>query len=171
MAKDEISELFNSDKSELSNEYSNYLLEQYKLYVELSDRLSSRRVATNTFFLTVNTALITIMAVLSQNLIQQRTIGAVLMSLTAFTAIVFCFAWYRILSAYKQLNAAKFKVIHELEKRLPARIFEKEWEVLGKGEDPNVYMPLTNIERIIPILFVVVYLIFAISVSIVSLAT
>ena len=34
------------------------LLEQYKLYVEMADRISQRRGAANTFFLTFNTAVV-----------------------------------------------------------------------------------------------------------------
>src|SRR5262245_9792406 len=38
--------------------FQNHLLEQYKLYVEMADRISQRRGTANTFFLTVNTAII-----------------------------------------------------------------------------------------------------------------
>jgi hypothetical protein len=33
------------------------ILEQYKLYVEMAERISQRRGLTNTFFLTLNTAI------------------------------------------------------------------------------------------------------------------
>src|SRR5256885_4461010 len=33
-------------------------LEQYKLYVEMADRISSRRLTANSFFLTINSAII-----------------------------------------------------------------------------------------------------------------
>ena len=33
------------------------ILEQYKIYVEMADRISARRSLTNTFFLTLNTAI------------------------------------------------------------------------------------------------------------------
>ena len=37
---------------------ANNLIEQYKIYVEMTDRISQRRGATNTFFLTFNTAIV-----------------------------------------------------------------------------------------------------------------
>src|SRR3954447_24563600 len=40
--------------------YQAAILEQYKLYVEMADRISNRRGLTNTFFLTLNTAIFTI---------------------------------------------------------------------------------------------------------------
>jgi hypothetical protein len=47
----------NIDNSEYSNNkelYQNHILEQYKMYVEMVDRISSRRNLTNIFFLTLN---------------------------------------------------------------------------------------------------------------------
>jgi hypothetical protein len=38
-------------------------LEQYKIYVEMADRISARRGMTNTFFLTLNTAIFTAVGV------------------------------------------------------------------------------------------------------------
>ncbi len=42
--------------------YRTAILEQYKLYVEMADRVSSRRGLTNTFFLTLNTLVFTLFA-------------------------------------------------------------------------------------------------------------
>ena len=39
--------------------YQKAILEQYKIYVEMADRISQRRGLTNTFFLTLNTAIFT----------------------------------------------------------------------------------------------------------------
>jgi hypothetical protein len=39
--------------------YQAAVLEQYKIYVEMADRVSQRRGLTNTFFLTLNTAIFT----------------------------------------------------------------------------------------------------------------
>jgi hypothetical protein len=40
------------------------LLDQYKLYVEMADRISARRGLTNTFFLTLNSAIFALFGVL-----------------------------------------------------------------------------------------------------------
>jgi hypothetical protein len=42
-------------------------LEQYKIYVEMADRISARRGMTNTFFLTLNTAIFTAVGVFWQH--------------------------------------------------------------------------------------------------------
>src|SRR5215470_12970220 len=38
--------------------YQAHLLEQYKLYVEMADRVSQRRLTTNSYFLSINTAIL-----------------------------------------------------------------------------------------------------------------
>ena len=38
--------------------YQEHLLEQYKLYVEMADRVSQRRLTTNSYFLSINSAIL-----------------------------------------------------------------------------------------------------------------
>ena len=40
------------------------LIDQYKLYVEMADRVSSRRAAANTYFLSLNTAVVALVSYL-----------------------------------------------------------------------------------------------------------
>ena len=42
------------------------LLEQYKLYVEMADRISARRGLTNSFFLTLNTGIVALVGALKK---------------------------------------------------------------------------------------------------------
>jgi hypothetical protein len=59
------------------NELRTIVLEQYKLYVEMADRLSARRALANTFFLTVNTAVLIGLASKILNVIEFSLIGLV----------------------------------------------------------------------------------------------
>lgn len=52
-----------SDYADGSDKYQGAVLEQYKLYVEMADRVSSRRGLANTFFLTLNSGILTVLAV------------------------------------------------------------------------------------------------------------
>jgi hypothetical protein len=127
-------------------------LELYKLAVEMSDRLSARRGAANTFFLTVNTGLATLLG--AQDLRWY----------VAAAGIVFALAWWVQLRSYRQLNAAKFKVIHKIEERLPLRIFTDEWDYL-KADRPAApgfrrrirYLELGAVERMVPFAFAAIY--------------
>lgn len=132
-------------------EYHTHLLAQYKLYVEMMDRISSRRHSTNTYFLSINTALIAFLGAASAVGLDVLSIGW-----TAFVAVsglILCYCWYRLVKSYKGLNEGKFIVIQELEQRLPATPFTDEWKRIGEGKDPKLYLPFTRIESYVPCIF------------------
>jgi hypothetical protein len=135
--------------------YASALLEQYKLYVEMADRVSARRALANAFFLTLNTSVFVLFGVFWQ----QRPAVAVWWLVFPFLALVGqCVAWYWMLRSYRQLNAAKYLVVGALEKRLPASPYwNAEWAALGEGKVPSRYLPLTHLEQWVPVLFGATY--------------
>jgi hypothetical protein len=145
-------------KAAYGTEYEKHLFEQYKLYVEMADRISARRMLANSFFVGVHTALITAFTVLYKEGILHRS----LVGYAPFAAVILlCFVWWRIVCAYRQLNSGKFKVIHALESRLPVAPYDVEWIVLGCGHNPKLYRPLTHIENWVPLCFGLLYLLLA----------
>jgi hypothetical protein len=54
--------------------------------------------------------------------------------------------WYRLVRSYKDLNSAKFKVIHEIEKSLPISPYDAEWEAVGSIGRINTpsHLPIYN---------------------------
>lgn len=119
-------------------------LEQYKLYVELSDRLSARRAQDNKFFISLTSAIIAL-ASFSGGLKALEAFWPVIV--VVFSMIGRCLnsVWRAHLDAYRQLNSAKFKVIHDLEECLSHRCFKNEWDFVKK--EGQVYKGLTNIEK------------------------
>jgi hypothetical protein len=138
-----------------NEKYQSAIIEQYKIYVEMADRVSARRALANTFFLTLNTAIFTAIGVLWKDRPQAST-WLLLFPLVALVGE--CLAWYWLLRSYRQLNAAKWTVVGALEERLPASAYSRgEWKALGEGNDPYRYWPLTHIEQWIPVLFAACY--------------
>ncbi|WP_208758323.1 RipA family octameric membrane protein [Micromonospora violae] len=137
--------------------YQGAILEQYKIYVEMADRVSARRGSTNTFFLAVNTAVFTLVNVIwAQGVQVPRT--ALVLPLAILVAQ--CAAWSWILRSYRQLASAKFRVIGALEERLPASPYWRaEWKGLGSGRDRSLYWPMAYLEQWVPVVFAVAYLI------------
>jgi hypothetical protein len=136
--------------------YQAAILEQYKLYVEMADRISNRRGLTNTFFLTLNTTTITVIGLFWND---RPDASPLILALPLMIAIAQCAAWWWIVRSYRQLNTAKFRVVGALEERLPASPYRRaEWAALGEGQDWHKYLPLTHLEQWIPILFGLVYL-------------
>ena len=136
--------------------YSNAMLEQYKIYVEMADRVSARRGLTNTFFLTLNSGVFTVIGVVWTS---RTHTTSWLLIFPVLVLIGQCLAWFWLVRSYRQLNAAKYVVIGVLEERLPASPYWRaEWKALGEGRDPSRYWPLTHLEQWIPTLFALCYL-------------
>lgn len=139
------------------NEPEQILLEQYKLYVEMADRISSRRAETNKFYISLLTALLAILALVVEKNIFSNIQSFVFIAI-AILGLALCFVWIVNIRSYSQLNTGKFKVIHDMEKQLPYPCYDREWEILGRGTDRRKYFQLTRIEQYVPLLLAVPYL-------------
>jgi hypothetical protein len=134
--------------------YVDHFLEQYRIYLHIFDATSDRRAKSNEFFLGLNTAIIGIMGYVETKGLPE---APVVFTLIPLAGIAICLCWHTIISSFHQLNQAKFKVIHALEKKLPASLFEAEWNLLGKGKVLSKYRPFFHTEKHIPLIFIVVY--------------
>lgn len=134
--------------------YRQHLFDQYKLAVEMADRVSARRMQANTFFLAVNTGLLTVLA----SLVKDKTLAGFSGALPIAALVALCFVWWRIVQSYRQLNSGKYQVILALEDLLPLAPYAAEWQALGRGKEPKLYLPLTHVENWVPKLFGLLYL-------------
>jgi len=133
------------------------LFDQYKLYVESAERISERRVTANNYLLTVNAFLVTL-----YGLVSASRFNTLWTTLVPFTGLLVAITWHRIVTSYRDLNTVKFAVIHELEHQMPAALYAYEWHKAEKGRG-RTYHPLSHLERWIPILFVVLYVLLAVA--------
>lgn len=141
--------------------YREHALEIYKTYLEMADRISERREKANSFFLAVNTALVALLAkdAFSSAAVAHRTLEV----LVPLAAMVLCYLWHRIVRSYRDLNSAKFKVVHEIENQLPLRPYDAEWESVERGKNPALYLPFTHVESLVPWLFMTMHAVIALS--------
>jgi len=153
-------ELFAVSEKDYGNNYKEHLFEQYKLYIESAEKISDRRQNANNYFITINTALIAILGMSFQASIFEIIIWA--RPLLAFVGIIICVIFWYLLRSHKQLNEGKFKVIHEIEQRLPLLLYDYEWDILGKGEKKEIYYPFSHIELWIPRVFGLIYFVLAV---------
>ena len=133
------------------------MIEQYKLYVELADRISDRRERTNRFYISLLSVLLALLSiVVGRNILDGfQTIVFVTIGILG---LGLCILWNINIRSYRQLNSGKFKVIHEMEQNLPFSCYNREWEILGKGEEAKAYLQLTRVEQYVPIILAVPYL-------------
>ena len=131
------------------------VLEQYRLYVEMADRISARRGLANSFFLTLNTGIVTVVATFGEAA-PEGTRSWLAIPLVAVLGQ--CAAWFYLVRSYRLLNSAKYRVVGALEERLPASPFWRaEWWALGEGADRSRYWPLAHVEKWVPVLFALSY--------------
>lgn len=129
------------------------LLEQYKLYVQSAENVSARRVASSRYLLTLNVALVALYGFQSSNL--SPGWWTVLVPVLGISVSVL---WHLIIKSHKDLNAVKFKIIHELEQWLPATLYAYEWRLAEEGRG-KPYRSVTDIERWVPLAFLVLHLV------------
>lgn len=136
-------------------EYTAHLFAQYKLLVESSQKVTEWRNTTNNYFITVNSALAALYAVLSSALVLPFWRYAI-----PLAGLLVCVAWKVLIASYRDLNSAKFEVIHEMEARLPAALFKHEWAVLRRGKESR-YRPISHVEGWIPLAFALLHVVLA----------
>ncbi|MGX1153160.1 RipA family octameric membrane protein [Streptomyces albogriseolus] len=135
------------------------VLELYKLAVEMADRVSARRGSANAFFLSVQTALVSLIGFGMSG--RAGPPGYVSVAV-AMGGITLSLAWWLQLRTYRHLNSAKFRVINGVEERLPVRIFTDEWAALRGTPEPRRlrrYAELGASERIVPLVFALAHLV------------
>ncbi|WP_416902033.1 hypothetical protein [Micromonospora echinospora] len=143
------------DYNAQTGQYHQTLTEQYKVYVEMADRMSSRRGLTNTFFLTSNSAFV----VLAAPALHNNPISAPWILLMFIALASQCVIWYTLLGSYRRLSSAKYRVVGQIEERLPIRPWAAEWNHLDSSNNSRRHWRLGVLERWVPILFIFVYVI------------
>lgn len=148
--------LFSQNQKDYGDKYREHYLDIYKMYVDTVEKISDRRQANNSFFLTLNTAIIAVISYLQLG--EKEGIDTKVYWLVSLLGIIICYGWYRLIRSYKDLNTGKFKIIHLIEKKLPLAPYDAEWDALGRGEDSNLFLQFTKIELIIPWIFMGIHI-------------
>jgi hypothetical protein len=148
-------QLISNAKETYGERFQEHLFEQYKLYVESAQKVSEKRISTGNYLLTVSSLVLTVFGIASN----QKISGAWLV-IIPIAGLLVSLTWFSLIKAYKDLNTAKFKVIHELEDHLPVALFRYEWHSCEQGKG-KAYKPITHLERWIPLVFAVVYVVLA----------
>jgi hypothetical protein len=134
------------------------IFQQYKLFVELTDKVSDRRNIAHSFFITLNTFLFVIgSATLKNN--DPNTINYYWLIIASVGGLLISITWICLIDRYGKLNSAKFKVINALENKLPTKPYFAEWKIVKSKEiKPKKYRTFTKTEVWIPWAFLLIYI-------------
>ncbi len=137
--------------------------QEYKFFAEWIQNLTDRRQATSQTYLTVNTAIFTVLAFLFKDA-GFESWGLVLVSLPLFLAgVLACLIWHKAITDYKQIINWHYGQLREMEARLPdsSQIFGKEWESFYKPRDGDKHLSFSQLEVWLPRAFFGLYTIYA----------
>jgi hypothetical protein len=139
-----------------NNQNKEFLLAQWQTCVEMANSISQRRDTMNNLFVTLNTAILAAVAV----------VWDFKSLLVMIAGIILCIIWILFIHNFKILNAEKFHVINDIEQKLPEQPFSKEWELLKNNKH---YSDGTKLEKILPIMFILLYTIAIIAIIIIKI--
>ena len=105
------------------------ILAQWQTCVDMANSTSQRRDAMNNLFATLNIALIAATSIVWD-------LKSIMM---AVGGVILCSVWLAFVKYFRQLNEAKFKVINDLEKKLPEQPFSESKRKEQKEQNWSAY--------------------------------
>ena len=136
------------------DKFSNDLVEQYKIACVAADNVSARRENSNRYLITLNTAIVALYGF--------QATGAAnpyLLIPLAIVGLAISLLSLAIIKSHRNLNQAKFQVILEIEKHLPAGVYGREWDLLKWGTSPTRHLETSNLEGYIHYLFSTIHIV------------
>lgn len=120
------------------------ILAQWQTYVEMANSVSQRRDTMNNVFITLNLALLAAVSL----------VWDIKSLYIIIVGIVMCIIWGFFIRHFRLLKTSKFKVIVQLETKLPEAPFNDEWKDLMSTKK---YVDGTDLEMLLPITFSAMY--------------
>lgn len=124
------------------------LLEQYKIMVGSTEKVTDQRMRVNNLFFTVTSSILSVSLVVGKSF-EFSVVGAIGMLVLSVMALVVTFLWEKLVRSYGKLNTGKFTVIDQIEKQLRTNMFEHEWNILKQqvGYESNTETEATVVRR------------------------
>ena len=148
---------FNSDAHiRLFNENvdPDVLMKQYGYFLETTENLVTRRQNVNSFYISANTALIsvagTIFALGSDAELLSKLIVIFALSIPG---ILLNISWHRMLQSYYINNQGKIKILSMIEKQLAVSLYDAEWRAMKNKFSKKKYISFTDNEKRLPVVF------------------
>lgn len=124
------------------------LLEQYKIMVGSTEKVTDQRMRVNNLFFTVTSSILSVSLVVGKAF-EFSLAGSFGMLILSVMAFIVTFFWEKLVRSYGKLNTGKFAVIDQIEKQLRTNMFEHEWSILQQqiGYESNTETEAKVISR------------------------
>lgn len=138
-----------------------HLFKQYEIFVELADRVSERRInSTTTYYALINTLLVSSFAFLTV-IKPDHSANGIVMIVIAIAGFLFTLSLSNTIKAFRIQNAARYRVIHQMESHFSFQPFESEWNELRQNS--RRYGPMIDYEKIVSSGFILIYIFLLVS--------
>lgn len=140
--------------------------EEYEIFLEWVNKLTERRQTATTIYLSVNTAIVGVIAFLLRDYplsgwIQQASVPVLLVS-----GVIACDLWRRLITQYSALIGWWYEQLRGLEEAMPEsnKLLTREYQVLYLEERGKTRIGLTRYETRLTWLFTVLYAAFGLAI-------
>lgn len=145
-------------KADYGDKFDNHLLEQYKQYTDIADRITQRRDQANVFYFSLVSALFAFISYIFQKGTINANNAIILAVISALGALI-CSSWYLYVMSKKELKRVKYRVISEMEKCLPYPCYTREKQMIDEGRTNGKYTAVRAIEAYIPAILAMAYVV------------
>ncbi len=119
--------------------------EQYKSFIESAEKMSEKRINQNNIYLTFSLAMFSFVSV--------SKLDKISFYIICILGILISIVWFVTIDNYSKRNKIKYEIINEYENRNKLKWFNEESKRI------SVLTNLTLLEKILPISFIIIYLI------------
>ena len=146
--------------------------EEYKLFVESTDRFSARRQQISNTYLTVNSIIIGAIAFLVKDAVLDTYLRSIVIIVILLVGIVVCDVWKQIIYKYKKLIAHRIGELREIENHADMgnchKMYHSEDKLFPRDESGKVIegkaLNISDKEKWLPNIFIGTYSLFLIGV-------
>ncbi|GEM_PF-1447274 len=148
--------LFSAPENTYGPNYKGDLFNQYKLFVESVNYTSELKLKINSYFLTINTALVTATGLS----FSKQLNSSIWHFLLPFAGLFISIIWWGVTYSYKQRNIVKLRIIHCIEEKMPLALYSTEWQLMDEKHGGSLKRFFFTMDLFIPLVFTVSYLFF-----------
>ena len=148
---------------ESSSQDPEVMIKQYEMFVETSEELVRRKQTVNSFYITLNSLIISVVLAafsFAQNfslLGLQIKYSTLIICLLSVVGAIVCVSWHSLIQSYADLNGSKMKIISYIETQLAYNLYHTEWQLVSQKKGNKKYKSFSAKEKLIAKLFLGLY--------------
>ena len=139
------------------------MIKQYEMFVETSEELVRRKQTVNSFYITLNSLIISVVLAAfsfaqSFSLLGlQIKYSTLIICLLSVVGAIVCLSWHSLIQSYADLNGSKMKIISYIETQLAYNLYHTEWQLVSQKKGNKKYKSFSAKEKLIAKLFLGLY--------------